>query len=488
MLFNSYLFLLIFLPLTLLGYYGLNRLRQYTLAKIFLILMSLWFYGHFNPVYLAILIGSVLFNFFLYKLLFARPETWAKRLGLALGLALNLGALFVFKYFDFFLTNVNLLFKTALPLYHILLPLGISFFTFQQLSFVIDAYRGDAPEYSFVDYALFVVFFPQLIAGPIVRHGDMVPQFQDIQNKAFDYENFARGIFIFVLGLAKKVLLADTFGIAADAVWARILEARTLDAIMGMFAFTMQIYFDFSGYCDMAVGLGLMMNIRIARNFDSPYKSLNTAAFWRRWHMTLGSFFTDYLYIPLGGSRGGKWRMVRNVMIVFLISGLWHGANYTFILWGALHGVAVVVSRLVGTPKKRLWRWLSWLATFLFINVSWVLFRADTIQDAGRFFMALGNWGGPTGSSTYSMFAPFYTSTLAFIVRYLLHFWSPHMGYFSAALWLLAAFYFAVLSRNAGERLARFRPTAWRAGICIVLFVWSVLALSNVSRFLYFNF
>ncbi len=485
MLFNSYIFILVFLPLTLLGYFLLNRFRRYTLAKIFLILMSLWFYGYFNPAYLAILVSSVLVNFAIRKFLMGcgRP----RRLGLGLGLVFNLGLLFVFKYFDFFIINVNAVFKSALPLLHILLPLGISFFTFQQLSYIIDAYRGNAPDYSFVDYALFVVFFPQLIAGPIVRHNEMIPQFADAANKAFNYENFAKGILAFTLGLAKKVLLADTFGAAADMVWAGLGTARSLDALMAMLAFTMQIYFDFSGYCDMATGLGLMMNIRIPQNFDSPYKSLKVAAFWRRWHMTLGSFFTDYLYIPLGGSRKGKGRMILNVMIVFLVSGLWHGANYTFILWGALHGAAVVISRLAGTPKKRPWKFLSWLITFVFINLSWVLFRADTLQDVGRFFAALGNWQGLTGSATYSWFAPYYTTTLSFLVGKL-HIASRYMAYIMAVPWMLVAFYFSVLAKNTNERLARFRPTAWRAALCIGLFVWSVLALSNVSRFLYFNF
>ena len=486
MLFNSYIFILVFLPLALLGYFLLNRFRQYTLAKIFLILMSLWFYGYFNPAYLAILVGSVLVNFALARLLLNKGEK-GRRLGLALGLLLNLGILFVFKYFDFFITNVNVIFKTSLPLFHILLPLGISFFTFQQLSYVIDAYRGKAPDYGFVDYALFVVFFPQLIAGPIVRHNEMIPQFADPANKAFHYENFARGIQIFTQGLAKKVLLADTFGAAADLVWSGLGAARSLDALMAMLAFTMQIYFDFSGYCDMATGLGRMMNIRIPQNFNSPYKSLNIAEFWRRWHMTLGSFFTDYVYIPLGGSRRGKGRMILNVMIVFLVSGLWHGANYTFILWGALHGVAVVISRLIGTPKKKPWKLLSWLITFIFINLSWVLFRADTIQDAGRFFTALGNWNGLLDSATYSCFAPYYTSALAFLTGKL-HLSSSYMAYILTVPWMLVGFYFSVLARNSNERLERFQPTAWRAAVCIVLFVWSVLALSNVSRFLYFNF
>ncbi|MDO4571933.1 MAG: MBOAT family O-acyltransferase [Clostridia bacterium] len=487
MLFNSYIFILVFLPLAVAGYFLLNRLGRYTLAKIFLILMSLWFYGYFNPAYLAVIVSSVLANYGIRRLLLNRETLQAKKWGLAAGLLFNIGLLFLFKYYDFFIANVNALFHGALPFLHIALPLGISFFTFQQLSYIIDAYRGGVEDYAFVDYALFVVFFPQLIAGPIVRHAEMIPQFLDPAKKRFDYENFARGLQVFTLGLAKKVLLADTFGRAVDAVYAGLAGARSFDALLAIFAYTMQIYFDFSGYCDMAAGLGLMLNIRIPQNFHSPYRALNAAEFWRRWHMTLGSFFTDYLYIPLGGSRRGRGRALVNVMIVFLVSGLWHGADYTFVLWGALHGLAVVASRLTGRPKSPPLRLLSWLLTFLFINLSWVFFRAGSIDEAMQMFRALGNWNGLTGSATYSFFEPMYTTLMQAAVR-ICGLPSRYAGYVAALLWALAGFYFAVPARNTGERLARFRPAPWRAALYVPLFVWCLLSLSGVSRFLYFNF
>ncbi len=487
MLFNSYVFILAFLPLVLCGYYLFNRLKRYEWAKLFLIGMSLWFYGYFHPAYLAVIVSSVLVNFGIRRALLGRASLPARRLGLALGLSFNLGMLFIFKYYDFFLENVNAVFHSALPLISIALPLGISFFTFQQLSYVLDAWRGDAPDYPFVDYALFVVFFPQLIAGPIVRHSETIPQFNDPARKSFSYENFSRGILAFTLGLAKKLLLADTFGLAVNAVYANLASARSFDALMGILAYTMQIYFDFSGYCDMAVGLGLMLNIRIPKNFDSPYRSLNVAEFWRRWHITLGSFFTDYLYIPLGGSRRGRARTMLNIMIVFLVSGLWHGADYTFLLWGALHGAAVIVSRLTGVPKKKPLRALSWLITFAFINLSWVFFRAESIPEAWQMLSALGNWHGFGASASYACFEPFMTPLTKFVMRFV-----PTGGrgavYALAALWLLAGLYFSILGRNAGERLERFRPTGAHAAVLAVLFVFSVLSLSSVSPFLYFNF
>ena len=487
MLFNSYIFILLFLPIAVIGYFLLNRVRQYTLAKVFLIGMSLWFYGYFDPWYLFIIVGSVLVNFFLRRIFFDCENPARKKLGLALGLLLNLGALFIFKYYDFFIQNVNAVFRTNLPLLRLLLPLGISFFTFQQLSYVIDAYRGGVPRYGLVDYALFVVFFPQLIAGPIVRHSDTIPQFNDLRKKRIDYENFSKGVTAFTLGLAKKVLLADVFGNAVNAIYGQLYGAGTFDALLLIFAYTMQIYFDFSGYCDMATGLGLMLNINIPVNFNSPYKSLNVSEFWRRWHITLSAFFTEYVYIPLGGNRKGKVRTMINVMIVFLVSGLWHGADWTFVLWGAMHGVGVVVSRLVGRPKRKLWQIVSWAVTFVFINATWVFFRANSLSQATQVFAALGNWRGVMDSISGFAVKPFNTTAFQLVTK-LVSPDFPYMGYIAAALFCIAGFYFSVLSRNTNERVAAFRPTTGRMLLTALLFVWSVLSLSGVSTFLYFNF
>lgn len=323
MLFNSYIFILLFLPVTLIGYYIFNKFKKYKLAKTFLLVMSIWFYAYFNITYLPIIITSIIFNFMIYKGM--QKDKLNKKILLIIGIIFNIGMLIYFKYFDFFIENINVLFKTDFALKHILLPLGISFFTFQQVSFVIDSYKQEVPSYKILDYALFVTFFPQLIAGPIVSHDEIVPQFEDLQNKKLNFDNFAKGIYAFTLGLAKKVLIADMFGKIVNYGFINAGGLNTTNAILVMLAYTFQIYFDFSGYCDMATGIGLMFNIKLPMNFNSPYKSLNIIEFWKKWHITLTRFFTKYVYIPLGGSKKGTARTYANIFIIFFLSGIWHG-------------------------------------------------------------------------------------------------------------------------------------------------------------------
>lgn len=332
MLFNSYIFVLLFLPLVVTGYFILNRFQKYQQAKAFLILMSFWFYGYFNPSYILIILSSIVVNFFLGKHLLSAKEKKTSKNILMLGLIFNIGLLLYFKYLDFAIENINALFSTDFHLLYIALPLGISFFTFQQISYVIDCYHKKVPSYSFLDYALFVSFFPQLIAGPIVLHSEMVPQFAEEKNKNIDYENFSKGLYAFALGMSKKVLLADTFAIIVTWGYGDIRSLNSTDAILVVLAYTFQIYFDFSGYCDIATGVGLMFNIKIPMNFNSIYKSRTVLEYWERNHITLTRFLSTYLYYPLGGSRRGTWCTYRNIMIVFLVSGFWHGANWTFVV------------------------------------------------------------------------------------------------------------------------------------------------------------
>lgn len=275
------------------------------LAQIFLLCMSLWFYAYFNLEYLLIILISIISNYMFYLFFDRAREKKVRKVLLFLALATNIGVLFYFKYYNFFIENINILLKQDFPSQMILLPLGISFFTFQQISFVIDAYKEEMPRYGFINYASFVTFFPQLIAGPIVTHDELIPQFLDDSRKYFSWDNFAKGIYIFTLGLSKKVLIADTFGNAANWGFSNITELDTTNAALTMLFYTIQIYFDFSGYCDMAIGIGRMMNIDLPLNFNSPYKSLTITEFWNRWHMTLTRFFTKYIYIPLGGNQGG---------------------------------------------------------------------------------------------------------------------------------------------------------------------------------------
>ena len=297
MLFNSYVFMLAFLPLTLLGYFLLGRLPEKNqLNKVFLVLASFLFYGYNNPSYVPIIAGSILVNYALSQLMLTQEKKAVRLPLMLLGLFLNLGVLFYFKYHDFFFENLNGAFGLHLTLNRLALPLGISFFTFQQLSYVIDSYKRTVPRYNILDYALFVTFFPQLIAGPIVLHSEIVPQFADAQNRHFNFDNFAPGLYAFARGLMKKVVIADTFAVAVEAGFASAQTLNTAEAWFVAIGYTLQLYFDFSGYCDMATGVGLMFNIKIPINFNSPYKSLNIREFWQRWHITLSRFLTTYIY------------------------------------------------------------------------------------------------------------------------------------------------------------------------------------------------
>lgn len=487
MLFNSYIFVFLFLPLCIAGYFFLNHRQHYTLAQGFLLCMSLWFYGYFNPSYLIIILVSIGINY-LFTLLMAKTQNQKlRKWEMLLAVLLNLGILFYFKYYDFFIRNVNRIFSTDFAFHNVLLPLGISFFTFQQVSYIVDAYRGEVTQYNFLQYASFVVYFPQLIAGPIVTHDELIPQFMDLSKKRFNWDNFAPGLYIFALGLAKKVLIADMFGNAANWGFANVAQLDTTNAIFTSLAYTIQIYFDFSGYCDMAIGIGQMMNIDLPVNFDSPYKALTITEFWDRWHMTLTRFFTRYVYIPLGGSRKGKYRTYLNVMIVFLVSGIWHGANYTFILWGILHGLFSVITRHWKHRFDNMHPALSWLITFLFVNLTWILFRANSITEALNFIERLTMMDfGPVSEQLVNAF-------LLPELQLITHWFSQTFSFLFVPESVLNLFFGGAIvlilgSKNARECMLDFRPSLGRAiGICLLLF-WCIMSFSGVSTFLYFNF
>ncbi len=477
MLFNSYVFMLAFLPLTLIVYFALGRLpERIQLNKLFLVLASFVFYGYNNPSYVPIIVCSILVNYALSQLML-RSEKKVIRLPLMLlGLALNLGVLFYFKYHDFFAENINLAFGTKFSLYHLALPLGISFFTFQQLSYVIDSYRRTVPRYNILDYALFVTFFPQLVAGPIVLHSEIVPQFADVKNRRFNFDNFAPGLYAFALGLFKKVIIADTFGIAVEAGFAAAQGLNTIEAWLIAIGYTLQLYFDFSGYCDVATGVGLMFNIKIPLNFNSPYKSLNIREFWQRWHITLSRFLTSYIYFPLGGNRKGALRTYLNLMVVFLASGLWHGAGWLFLLWGLMHGAASVLYRIFKKPYDAMPRFLQWGVTFLFVVVAWVFFRATSMADATGVLSSMFSMNfGPVRDGIVSAFE----LPGGILSRFNL---------IIMAAWYVLSLFACVFLRNTYEKTMDFKPTLINAFMTVALILYVTLSLSNVSVFLYFNF
>ncbi len=491
MLFNSYIFIFVFFPIVLLGYFGLNHFQKYTAAKIFLIIASLYFYGYFNWWYLLIIVTSVALNYCFSRIMLRDKTSKAVRKVIFItALALNIGSLFYFKYYDFFIGNINSLFQSDFPLLHLLLPLGISFFTFQQLSYVIDSYKRDdkIAEYNFFDYALFVTFFPQLIAGPIVTHDEMVPQFADLSKKRFNADNFAAGLYAFTFGLGKKVIIADAFGLLVNQAFTDVSTLGTVNAVLAMLAYTFQIYFDFSGYCDMATGIGKMMNIDITMNFNSPYKAITIIDFWKRWHITLTRFFTKYIYIPLGGNRKGTVRTYVNIMIVFLVSGIWHGANWTFIVWGIIHGIANALTRVIdkttGVFSKRQNKAInvaSWFLTFVFVNLAWVIFRADSLADAWTFFTQFFHFTG--FSQTTELFQTVYTSGFQFIGHII-----PKFSIIMPVALFAFAFFASVFMKNTNQRISNFKPSMPKALLTPCVLVWSIMSFAGVSTFLYWNF
>ena len=471
MLFNSYIFIFAFFPICIAAWYLLNHFKKYTLGKISLLISSLIFYAYYNVNYAFIIISSILVNYVLSHIMICSKKQVLRKFAFAFGLLFNIGLIAYYKYADFMIDNINVLFKTDLPLLHILMPLGISFFTFQQLSYVIDSYKKDIPKYSLLDYSVFVLFYPQLIAGPIVLHDEIIPQISSKTNKTFDFKIFSRGFYLFTLGLAKKVLVADFLSRFSSFAFDATSQITSIDAWIGVLAYTFQIYFDFSGYCDMASGIANMYGMELPMNFNSPYKAVDIIDFWDRWHITLTRFFTRYIYIPLGGSRKGTVRTYLNILIVFLVSGVWHGAGWNYILWGLLHGVANILNRIFKKPIKKV-PIISRIATFFFVSITWVFFRAKNVPYAIEMIKNMFSFSSFAVSDTIK-------GNLSFV---------PGPWYIIALVLIGIVIYFSMFSKNALERSEKFTPKLLNGVLTIILFVFSVLQLSQVSEFLYFNF
>ncbi len=391
MLFNSQLFLLVFLPPVLGAYYACGRVRP--ARQLVLICASFGFYAVWDWRFVPLLFGLTLANW-LVAHAFARS---GRRILLSLGVALNLGVLGVFKYANFLAANLDVVLGRTHAAWPIVLPLGISFFVFQKISYLIDLKRGDRRQYGLLDFFEFVTFFPQLIAGPLVRHNEIIPQFARPVPAPDTAENLSRGAVLFIIGLAKKAALADSISPNADALFALAASGHAIGAAGGWAAascYTLQIYFDFSGYSDMAIGLALMFGLRLPFNFDAPYRAVSVRDFWRRWHLTLSRFLRDYVYIPLGGNRCPEWRMVGNLLATMLIGGLWHGAAWNFVAWGGWHGAGLAWNHLWARTGLMVPRALGWVLTLLFVMCGWVLFRAP---DFGTAWHVLGAMAGAQG-------------------------------------------------------------------------------------------
>jgi D-alanyl-lipoteichoic acid acyltransferase DltB (MBOAT superfamily) len=411
MLFNSTEFIFLFLPVVLVGFFWIAG-TSHRLAALWLAVASLFFYGWWNPKFVLLLLASVGFNYGMgYAIGHARVSGTstprAKRL-LIVALAANLALLGYFKYTNFFLATANTVVGTGCKLRDIVLPLGISFFTFTQIAFLVDTYRGIAREYNFIHYLLFVTYFPHLIAGPVLHHKEMMPQFGLPSTYRFSYENLSVGMTIFCIGLFKKVVIADSISHYVGPVFnapGADIPLSFVEAWGGALCYTLQLYFDFSGYSDMAIGLSRLFGVALPLNFHSPYKSVNIIEFWRRWHMTLSRFLRDYLYFPLGGNRKGSARRYLNLMLTMLLGGLWHGAGWTYVVWGGLHGIYLGLNHAWQSARNRLWpnhagtpsmpaRVLSVLMTFLAVVVGWVVFRADNLLTAAALLEAMAGMNG----------------------------------------------------------------------------------------------
>lgn len=482
MLFNSYYFILYFLPLVLVLYYGSHRIGFHRGSLIILTIASLVFYAFDNMYYIGLLAGSIILNWIFACLM---KYVSNNKVILTLGILANIAVIFYFKYLDFFLSNVNLVFGSNYALRHIMLPMGISFYTFQQVSFLIDTYRGETKGYSFIEYAAFVSFFPQLVAGPIVLHSELIPQYRDASRWRIDGGRFAKGLYCFAIGLSKKVLIADTFGRVVSWAWTDIPARSSLEWILGMFFYTFQLYFDFSGYCDMAIGLAGLFNLDLPVNFNSPFKACSINGFWKRWHMTLTRFLTRYIYIPLGGNQKGKTRTYINILIVFLVSGIWHGANWTYILWAMLHGALQVLNRMFRKVWDKVPKILAWAVTFLLVNLLFVMFYAPSVADAVTVWKKIFSFNSfHVSAEMTSLFVNEEIDMVLGIVG---------LGWLTASLpswymisYLLLTFFICMCCRNIHE--VEFKPTVTKAVFSAVAMLWAVLSLTGISTFLYSNF
>lgn len=515
MLFNSFEFLVLFLPVSLGLFFGLGA-RSPRLAAAWLFGASLLFYGWWNPLYVGLLLGSILVNFSFGWVLSRPSERFGpggRRAVLVLGLGADLGLLGYYKYANFFVDSLNGVFDLGWGLEPVLLPLGISFFTFTQIAFLVDAYRGEVREPRFIHYGLFVTYFPHLIAGPVLHHKEMMPQFAQPETYRIQWGNLSLGLTYFAFGLFKKLVLADGIAPLATQVFSAAAGGATPSLFIawgGALAFGLQLYLDFSGYCDMAMGLSLLFGVRLPLNFNSPYQAVNIIDFWRRWHMTLSRFLRDYLYFPLGGNRRGVRRRYLNLLATMLLGGLWHGAGWTFLLWGALHGAYLMVNhawlelrRVLGWGPGRSWlgRWAGRALTFLAVMVAWVPFRAADLDTSWRLL------GGMAGANGIQIPEGVFLRLPAWASRILTD-WGIQAGSWAGFdrtswLWIGGLCLLVWLAPNSQQLLARFRPALepvtpspwlgwrpnlWWMGAVAGLLFFALTRMDRHSEFLYYQF
>lgn len=486
--FNSYLFTLGFLPCIIILYFLLQKAKTPQLAKILLILGSLCFVGYAGRENFLFLVVSIFVNYALAKMLNKREKKdIISRLIVGVGVLTHLGILSYTKYSYFLADNLETYAGILWEPGDIFVPIGISFVTFQQIAYLVDVYREKIEKLDPVDYVLYVLYFPKYIQGPITRYSLFEEEINKEEGRKFNADNFACGLWLFITGLAKKVLLADVFAGAVSWGMGNAIENLTaVDAILVMLSFTFQIYFDFSGYSHMAIGISRMLNISLPDNFDSPYQSLSVVDFWKRWHISLTGFLREYLYFPLGGSRKGKARYYSNMFLVFFISGIWHGASWTYIVWGALQGAAYCLNKAFYQQWNKMNRGLQWFLTFIFINISWLFFRAPSVGRAFEFLRKIGKMEGMAVSEGLS--DCFRIPEFLFVYNYfdgVSNFVTKYRGIEMFGFLLVALILALKLKDKCTEK---FEPTIGKCIISVAIFCWSVISFSNVVEYIYGGF
>ncbi|MBN2160469.1 MAG: MBOAT family protein [Spirochaetes bacterium] len=484
--FSYFEYAFIFLPIVIGVYYFLNAKGPSQSGKAWLLICSLLFYVYLSPMYLPLLLISIIVNFYLGRAL--GPGSEASRVPamatMTFGVLFNVALLGYYKYADFFIENINAVAGSDIAFLKIIMPIGISYFTLLQIAFLVDTYRGKLRENGFLSYSLFVAFFPKIIQGPIALQPEMVPQFDDSARGRFNAENFSRGLLFFSIGLIKKLVIADNLGIWAAQGYDHAAVLTLLEGWLTMLAFCFQLYFDFSGYTDIAIGAGLMLNIRIPDNFNSPYKSLTYQDLWRRWHITLGRFLREYIYIPLGGNRQGEIRTHINLLVTFIIGGLWHGAAWTFVLWGAMNGLGLMVHRIWRRTGRTMHRFAAWLLTFAWWNVTLVMWRATDYEQALKVYRSLLGLDGVVLPERFRF--------LSFLEEAGVRFgpWLSNVGEKQSYLlyFILASIVICFFTKNSQELADRLKPSMRWAIFVSVLLGIGIIHMTQVSEFIYARF
>ncbi len=482
MLFNSYDFIFFLLPIVIVLYFVLNRIGQ-LFGKIILIVSSVFFFSYDRPKMMVYLALSIFINYVCVRMF----NKWLnyKKAFMLIPLVINVGLLLYFKYYNFAIQNVNAIFETNFAAKSIVLPLGISFYTFQQIAYIVAIEREEIESNNLIDYLAYILFFPKLLMGPLMDPVDFINQINQDDRKKFNIENFVIGIKIFSLGILKKALIADTFAKAVEWIYTNIEMATSADCMLLVLFYTFEIYFDFSGYSDMAVGVSKMINIDLPINFDSPYKAISIRDFWKRWHISLTKYLTKYIYIPLGGSRKGRIFTYINTLIVFLVSGLWHGANWTFILWGLLHGIFSCLDRIFEKVESKIWKPIRWGITFLIVSILWLLFSAYSILQWETILCMIVSGRGLTVSTGILKVFEIPESHFVYSLLHLdlLHELFP---YFTMALFIIVSTIVCIIPDNNYRKMNEIN--LGNLIIASLAFVWGVLCLGAETTFVYFGF